>query len=253
MQNIFIFQWIVFVWRRLNAKHLHNSLIFFVLIAKHRYIMRQLDHRTGWVDVTYQYLENYCSILLPQSWSFIVIFNIIRIKNTSNIVIDCIPLDNQGFTLNNVHFIISSIYSSINIKDKTILKNKMTFHFFVGDTTTMIYMGATKTFIGEGNPTKCLTIINSFLKSAADDMCYPKPCAIGRTYQPSIGTDNFYAIAAFTYAPRSLGTVDSSGKLNMSRLNDTAFDYCQKVRSSNHCYVFSLLLKVCIVLGRYLR
>ncbi|XP_076097849.1 ectonucleoside triphosphate diphosphohydrolase 1-like isoform X3 [Mytilus galloprovincialis] len=97
-----------------------------------------------------------------------------------------------------------------------------------GDTTTKIYMGATKTFIGEGNPSKCLTIINSFLKSAADDMCYPKPCAIGRTYQPSIGTDNFYAIAAFTYAPRSLGTVDSSGKLNMSRLNETAFNYCQK-------------------------
>lgn len=49
----------------------------------------------------------------------LLFFNIIRIKNISNIVKVCIPLDNHGFTLDNVHFIISSIYNSINIKEIT--------------------------------------------------------------------------------------------------------------------------------------
>lgn len=60
-------------------------------------------------------------------------------------------------------------------------------------------------------------------------MCYPKPCAIGRTYQPSIGTDHFYAIAAFTYAPNSLNAADQSGILDIDKLNTTAFEYCEKV------------------------
>jgi hypothetical protein len=102
--------------------------------------------------------------------------------------------------------------------------------FIVGDTKTVIYEGEEKTLTGEGDPSKCLTIINSFLESAADDMCYPKPCAIGQTYQPSLGTDIFFAIAAFTYAPYSLNTVNSSGILNIDLLNTTAFNYCQKVR-----------------------
>jgi hypothetical protein len=59
---------------------------------------------------------------------------------------------------------------------------------------------------------------------------YTVPCAIGQTYQPSLGTDIFFAIAAFTYAPYSLNTVNSSGILNIDLLNTTAFNYCQKVR-----------------------
>lgn len=99
------------------------------------------------------------------------------------------------------------------------------------DTKEVLYGENITTFRGEGDPSKCLTILNSFLKSATDDMCYPKPCAIGTTYQPSLGTDNFYAIAAFTYAPESLKAVDSSGKLNIDLLNKTANNYCQKTLS----------------------
>ncbi|KAK3092825.1 hypothetical protein FSP39_007653 [Pinctada imbricata] len=81
---------------------------------------------------------------------------------------------------------------------------------------------------GSGDPEKCLSIINSFLQSARASMCYPKPCTIGSVYQPSVGKDIFYAIAAFTYAPKSLKAVDSTRKLDLEKLNETAFQYCRQ-------------------------
>ncbi|XP_033735077.1 ectonucleoside triphosphate diphosphohydrolase 3-like isoform X2 [Pecten maximus] len=87
--------------------------------------------------------------------------------------------------------------------------------------------GATVIFRGDSNPTKCLEIINSFLQSAGENSCYPKPCAIGQTYQPSLGTDTFFAISAYVYAPTTLRALDTFGRLQIPTLNTTAHEYCR--------------------------
>lgn len=82
---------------------------------------------------------------------------------------------------------------------------------------------------GGGNPQLCLTLLEYFLQSADKDMCYPKPCAIGQTYQPPVGTDIFYAISAFYYAPNALKVLGNSKRLRIEYLNETAHIYCRKV------------------------
>lgn len=81
---------------------------------------------------------------------------------------------------------------------------------------------------GGGNPPLCLTLLEYFLQSADKDMCYPKPCAIGQTYQPPVGTDIFYAISAFYYAPNALKVLGNSKRLRIEHLNETAHIYCRK-------------------------
>lgn len=87
--------------------------------------------------------------------------------------------------------------------------------------------GSTVIFRGDSNPTKCLEIINSFLQSADEDSCYPKPCAIGQIYQPSLGTDTFFAISAYVYAPTILRALDTFGRLQIQAMNVSAHEYCK--------------------------
>ena len=82
---------------------------------------------------------------------------------------------------------------------------------------------------GSGDPDLCLTILQSFLRSAQSTMCYPKPCTIGNTYQPAVSSQAFYAISAFTYAPKKLKAVENTKQLDIELLNSTAFQYCTKV------------------------
>ncbi|KAK3604395.1 hypothetical protein CHS0354_015529 [Potamilus streckersoni] len=82
--------------------------------------------------------------------------------------------------------------------------------------------------IGSGHPDKCLQIINIFLESADEDFCHPKPCAIGRTYQPSVGGIIFYAISAFLHATQHLGALDSLNRLNARVMKEKATEHCQK-------------------------
>ncbi|XP_061166201.1 uncharacterized protein LOC133175090 [Saccostrea echinata] len=85
----------------------------------------------------------------------------------------------------------------------------------------------TVTFRGSGSPSECFSIISSFLKEA-HNTCYPKPCAIGSIYQPSLGSNKFYAIEAYAYVAATLNASDSSGRLDIEKLNKTAYVYCTK-------------------------
>ncbi|KAJ8308161.1 hypothetical protein KUTeg_013035 [Tegillarca granosa] len=100
----------------------------------------------------------------------------------------------------------------------------------LGDTSTYVdeNSGTTVTVLGGGDPDNCLELLQYFLRTANHDMCWPKPCAIGPIYQPSIGTDIFYAISAFVYAPMVHGSLNNNGRLDIEHLNSTAFEYCQK-------------------------
>lgn len=103
------------------------------------------------------------------------------------------------------------------------------FSFLFTDNATVTAFGKSVLINGSGNVTKCLEIIDFFLKSADDKWCHPKPCAIGRTYQPSVSGIVFYAIAAFQYAPKYLNAVNELGKLNLTLLQQNAEIYCKKV------------------------
>ncbi|XP_022334480.2 ectonucleoside triphosphate diphosphohydrolase 1-like isoform X2 [Crassostrea virginica] len=88
-----------------------------------------------------------------------------------------------------------------------------------GDTTVI--------FRGSSSPSECLSIISNFLRHSYDT-CYPKPCAIGSIYQPSIGSDIFYATASFAFIAADLNATDATGRLDIVKLNQTAHDYCSK-------------------------
>ena len=91
------------------------------------------------------------------------------------------------------------------------------------------YKGETKTFKGSRSPSQCLSIISTFLEQDSGDDCYPKPCAIGSIYQPAVGADIFFATASFAAVATGLNATDASGRLDIDRLNQTAYDYCSKV------------------------
>ena len=92
------------------------------------------------------------------------------------------------------------------------------------------YLGETKTFKGSRSPSQCLSIISNFLRQDSGDDCYPKPCAIGSTYQPAVGSDIFFATASFAAVATDLNATDASGRLDIDKLNQTAHDYCSKVK-----------------------
>lgn len=102
-------------------------------------------------------------------------------------------------------------------------------NYVILDNTSIISSGESVHIKGTANTTKCLEIIDIFLKTADDNWCYPKPCAIGATYQPPVMDTEFYAIAAFVFAPTYLNASDSMGRLNISALKSNALKYCSKV------------------------
>ena len=106
---------------------------------------------------------------------------------------------------------------------------KLHTYFSVSDNTTHEAFGVSVHVYGSANVTQCLEIINVFLKSADGNWCYQKPCAIGATYQPPVGDVDFYAISAFTYAPRHLDAVDDNGVLDVRLLMKNAASFCAKV------------------------
>lgn len=83
-------------------------------------------------------------------------------------------------------------------------------------------------FLGSSSPSECLNIISIFLQKS-HSTCYPKPCAIGSIYQPSIGSDIFYATVGFAFTAADLNATDSLGRLDINKLNKTAHIYCSKV------------------------
>ncbi|XP_067681280.1 ectonucleoside triphosphate diphosphohydrolase 8-like isoform X1 [Haliotis asinina] len=83
-------------------------------------------------------------------------------------------------------------------------------------------------FQGTSEPSKCIQILRQLLSRAPDDRCYPKPCAIGSVYQPSIGNMLFYATQGFVYTPNTMGSLDADKHLNITHLRDASIIYCQK-------------------------
>lgn len=92
-------------------------------------------------------------------------------------------------------------------------------------TTTV---GTTIEVAGTGNYSECQTILDIFLKTAEDSWCYPKPCAIGRTYQPGVDNFIFYAISTFVYTPTYLKALDDKNRLDISLLKQNAQEHCGK-------------------------
>lgn len=97
-----------------------------------------------------------------------------------------------------------------------------------GDNKTVLSLGESVHIQGSSNSEECLKIISIFLETADDSWCYPKPCAIGRTYQPPVQDLVFYAISAFAYAPTYLEALDEVGRLNLTLLKSKAAQHCSK-------------------------
>ncbi|XP_061166213.1 ectonucleoside triphosphate diphosphohydrolase 3-like [Saccostrea echinata] len=128
-----------------------------------------------------------------------------------------------NFGMNYMHQRIDEYLIEHNPRETDIL-NPCT---LINDSYTYDTGDKTVTFRGSGSPSECFSIISSFLKEA-HDTCYPKPCAIGSIYQPSVGSDKFYAIAVYAYVTTDLNATDSSGRLHIDKLNKTAHIYCTK-------------------------
>ncbi|XP_013412284.1 probable apyrase 3 [Lingula anatina] len=84
-------------------------------------------------------------------------------------------------------------------------------------------------FQGSGNGTACMEVLRHYTAPAADDRCYPRPCAIGQIYQPKVPRDMvFYAIAAFVDAPTALNVISANGSITARNLQNAALTYCEK-------------------------
>lgn len=90
------------------------------------------------------------------------------------------------------------------------------------------------TFHGSGDPVKCKTLVDQLVFKVEPYHCYPKPCAIGQVYQPTISkTKTFFALSAFTYPLKTLGVLDDTGVFTPAEAYEAAINYCQKVGTSS--------------------
>lgn len=125
----------------------------------------------------------------------------------------------------------SSYFVIVQATSNNVTKRDNSCLFFIpGDNVSYTMEGGNTVIVrGGSDPTKCLEILHSFLQSADDDTCYPKPCAIGQIYQPSLGTDTFFAISAYVYTPITLKAIDHFNRLQIQTLNTSAHNYCRMV------------------------
>lgn len=86
-----------------------------------------------------------------------------------------------------------------------------------------------RTFVGIGDPSGCLRILNQLVHKAEPANCYPKPCAIGAFYQPTIDPSKlFYAVGAFHYSLKAIGAVTNDGVYVPRTGFEKAIEYCTK-------------------------
>ena len=98
----------------------------------------------------------------------------------------------------------------------------------VGDTVS--HEGLNRTFNGSGDPSGCLQILHKIVEKAEPFECYPKPCAIGVFYQPTIdGNIKFYALDAFIYALEPIGALTQDGTYVPQTGFEKAAEFCSKV------------------------
>jgi apyrase len=85
-------------------------------------------------------------------------------------------------------------------------------------------------FHGTGEPEKCLEMMKQFIYKPDEEFCYPRPCAIGTVYQPTIDTDQpFLALSAFRFAPKRLKVTKQDGTFRPADLRHAAIEFCRKV------------------------
>ncbi len=106
------------------------------------------------------------------------------------------------------------------------------FSSIIGDTKSFEYNGRPVTFEGAGNHTACQSLFQGLIYNAVEKRCFPKSCAIGPVYQPSIeAEDEFYAISAFLYAMEEIGAWQENGDIVTSdHVTEKGQLYCTKVR-----------------------
>jgi len=84
--------------------------------------------------------------------------------------------------------------------------------------------------VGSGDPSACVHLLNQVVHKAEPTRCYPKPCAIGVNYQPTIDADmQFYAVGAFQYAVQAIGAVNDDDVFVPSTGFQKAAEYCTRV------------------------
>ncbi|BFZ21275.1 hypothetical protein BsWGS_24314 [Bradybaena similaris] len=91
--------------------------------------------------------------------------------------------------------------------------------------------GSTVTHKGSGDPRLCEEILAHIVKPNTGDECQPKPCALGRVYQPRVQEIPFIATVGFVYTPTALGVVDITKILYLDRLREAGQVYCKKTVS----------------------
>lgn len=134
----------------------------------------------------------------------------------------------HSYLLYGQNYIVSRINDyllALNNRSKTVIENPCMLR---GDNSSLVVFGKSVHIKGTANTTMCLEIIDIFLRTADDNWCYPKPCAIGRVYQPPVKDIVFYAISAFVYAPTYLAALDDMGRMNLALLKTNALKYCRK-------------------------
>jgi len=101
-----------------------------------------------------------------------------------------------------------------------------------------------RTFVGTGDPSGCLSILDQVVDKAEAARCYPKPCGVGVSYQPTIDSGmQFYAVGAFQYAMEAIGAVEDDDVFVPRMGFRKAAEYCAKVTTviivlKLHCFNF---------------
>jgi apyrase len=86
-----------------------------------------------------------------------------------------------------------------------------------------------RTFIGTGEPYKCIELLRQHVYKSDASRCQPKPCAIGSFYQPTLPPNmTFFAIGSYIYTLKPIGALAEDGQYIPSVGYDKAVEFCQK-------------------------
>lgn len=96
----------------------------------------------------------------------------------------------------------------------------------IGDSRNGTLGDKTVGMIGGGNASLCESVLLHYLYPAEDDMCSPKPCAIGQVYQPSVKDRQFFTFGLVYFLAKDLGIISEPGPLDLKRLQTTARAFC---------------------------
>lgn len=86
-----------------------------------------------------------------------------------------------------------------------------------------------KQFIGTGDPSQCVAVLERVIYKVDSHRCHPKPCAIGSVYQPNIPpSQTFYTVGAFYFILNDLKVLSVNGTFTPAQAYEAAFNFCSK-------------------------